>query len=82
MSLVGPRPIVNDEVAKYGDAYALYSMVKPGMTGYWQVSGRSDTDYDERVALDSFYVRNWSVWLDLDILARTVMVVLRGKGAY
>jgi Undecaprenyl-phosphate galactose phosphotransferase WbaP len=82
MSLVGPRPIVQDEVAKYGERFALYQKVRPGLSGLWQVSGRNDVTYGERVALDCYYVRNWSVWLDLVILARTVRVVLLGKGAY
>ena len=82
MSLVGPRPIVQDEVAKYGTHFELYTKVRPGLSGLWQVSGRNDTTYGERVALDCYYVRNWSVWLDLVVLARTVRVVLLGKGAY
>jgi len=82
MSLVGPRPIVEDELSKYGKASKLYLKVKPGMTGLWQVSGRSETSYEERVEMDAYYVRNWSVWLDLYILARTVWVVLFGRGAY
>ena len=82
MSLVGPRPIVQEELTKYGDKGALYLKVKPGMTGLWQVSGRNDTSYKERVELDVYYVRNWSIWLDLYILARTVWVVIFGKGAY
>ena len=82
MSLVGPRPIVDAEVAKYRDAFDLYTMVRPGMTGYWQISGRSDTDYDQRVELDGFYVRNWSVWLDIVVLIKTVSAVLKRDGAY
>lgn len=82
MSLVGPRPIVQEELAKYGEKGVLYLKVKPGMTGLWQVSGRSETSYQERVEIDAYYVRNWSVWLDLYILARTVWVVLFGRGAY
>nr|WP_084496101.1 undecaprenyl-phosphate galactose phosphotransferase WbaP [Meiothermus cerbereus] len=82
MSLVGPRPIVEDEVKRYGSLFALYTKVRPGLTGLWQVSGRNDTTYAERVAMDAYYVRNWSPWLDLYILARTVWVVLFGKGAY
>lgn len=82
MSLVGPRPIVYDEISKYGDAFSLYTQVLPGLTGMWQVSGRNDTGYGERVALDMYYVRNWSPWLDVYLLARTVTVVLRGSGAY
>ena len=82
MSLVGPRPIVQEELVKYGELGVFYLKVKPGMTGLWQVSGRSDTSYKERVELDVYYVRNWSIWLDLYILARTIWVVLFGKGAY
>jgi Undecaprenyl-phosphate galactose phosphotransferase WbaP len=82
MSLVGPRPIVEDEVAKYADAFELYTQVRPGITGFWQVSGRSDTSYDYRVELDAYYVRNWSLWLDIEILIRTVRVVLGREGAY
>lgn len=82
MSMVGPRPIVDAEVEKYGRNYSLYSKVLPGMSGLWQVSGRSDTDYEGRVSLDVYYVRNWSVWLDAWILARTVKTVILGKGAY
>ncbi len=81
MSLVGPRPIVEAEVSKYGEVYALYSRIKPGMSGFWQVSGRSDTSYENRVAMDAHYVRNWSIWLDLMILARTARSVLAGRGA-
>lgn len=82
MSLVGPRPIVQDEVEKYEGEFELYKKVRPGLTGLWQVSGRSNTTYQERVKMDSFYVRNWSVWLDLYLLVRTVDVVLRKRGAY
>lgn len=82
MSLVGPRPIVQAEVVKYGDAYAVYRQVRPGMTGYWQANGRSDTSYAERVSMDQFYVTNWTPWLDLVIMLQTVRVVLVGKGAY
>ena len=82
MSLVGPRPIVDSEVPRYGDSFGLYTRVRGGITGLWQVSGRSDTSYGERVSLDSWYVRNWSVWLDLCILFRTIAVVLFRRGAY
>jgi len=82
MSLVGPRPIVSQEVEKYGEDYGLYCRVKPGITGLWQVSGRNNTTYGERVAYDLYYVRNWSVWLDLYILQATVKTVLTGDGAY
>jgi Undecaprenyl-phosphate galactose phosphotransferase WbaP len=82
MSFVGPRPIVESEVAKYGSAYALYSQVVPGLTGLWQVSGRNDTSYRCRVEIESRYVRHWTVALDFLILLRTIPVVLTGKGAY
>ncbi len=82
MSLVGPRPVVEKELAFYGKNVAYYLMAKPGMTGLWQVSGRSDVDYDTRVYFDAWYVRNWSVWHDLVILFKTVAVVLKRDGAY
>ncbi len=82
MSLVGPRPIVDAEVPKYGPVYGLYERAKPGMSGFWQVNGRSDTSYENRVGMDAHYVRNWSFWLDLVILARTVRCVLFSGGAY
>jgi Undecaprenyl-phosphate galactose phosphotransferase WbaP len=82
MSFVGPRPIVENEVHFYGERFELYKRVRGGITGLWQVSGRSDTTYEERVTLDAFYARNWSVWLDLCIIFRTFSVVLFGKGAY
>lgn len=81
MSLVGPRPIVAEEIARYGDDFALYKKVTPGLTGLWQVSGRNNLSYEERVELDLYYVRNWSVRLDLHVLARTPAVVLRQDGA-
>lgn len=82
MSLVGPRPIVPAEVKNYGPVFEEYCMVKPGITGLWQISGRNNTSYAERVRLDHYYVSNWSVWMDLWILARTVPVVVMGYGAY
>jgi Undecaprenyl-phosphate galactose phosphotransferase WbaP len=82
MSLVGPRPVVEAELEKYGDDVDYYLHVKPGMTGLWQVSGRNDVDYETRVALDAWYVRNWSLWNDLVILIKTVRVVLQKEGAY
>jgi Undecaprenyl-phosphate galactose phosphotransferase WbaP len=82
MSFVGPRPIVSEEISRYGDGFALYAKVAPGLSGMWQVSGRNNLSYDQRVTLDLYYVRNWSVWLDLHILARTVRVVVLGDGAY
>jgi len=82
MSLVGPRPIVRKEVARFGRVADYYIMVRPGITGLWQVSGRSDIDYGERVSLESWYVRNWSLWLDISLLVRTIGVVLAKRGAY
>ena len=82
MSLTGPRPIVDEEVPKYDKNYELYRRIRPGMSGFWQVGGRSEVDYKVRVAMDSYYVRNWSVWLDVIILVRTVKIVLFGQGAY
>lgn len=82
MSLVGPRPIVENEIVRYGSAFASYKRVRPGMTGLWQVSGRNDLSYKQRVHLDRFYICNWSTWLDLLILAKTLPVVLGRKGAY
>jgi Undecaprenyl-phosphate galactose phosphotransferase WbaP len=81
MSLVGPRPIVEDEIPFYGKQFASYKRVVPGLTGLWQVSGRSTLSYRRRVELDGYYVRNWSPWLDLYLLLRTISVVLRGEGA-
>jgi exopolysaccharide production protein ExoY len=77
MSCVGPRPIVQEELCRYGSHVGEYFQARPGLTGLWQVSGRSSTDYAERVSLDSHYVRNWSPWLDLVILLRTVIAVMR-----
>lgn len=82
MSLVGSRPIVRDEVERFGPYIHDYYQVSPGMTGLWQVSGRSDIDYAERVRMEAWYVRNWSLWLDITILLRTVKVVLNHRGAY
>jgi len=82
MSLAGPRPIVEAEIGKYGPAWPLYSLTKPGLTGLWQVSGRNDTSYRRRIELDAAYVRNWTWTGDLQLLARTVKVVLSGRGAY
>ena len=81
MSIIGPRPIVEEEVKYYGDNFRIFSMVKPGITGLWQISGRSDTDYDTRVRLDMYYVSNWSIWLDYYIFLNTFIVVLCRRGA-
>jgi len=82
MSVVGPRPIVKDEIVKYGGAFSAYSSVKPGVTGMWQVSGRSDTSYEERVELDVEYVNDVNFKTDISIILKTVSVVLGGRGAY
>lgn len=82
MSLVGARPIVKEELERYGEYVGDYLMAKPGITGLWQVSGRSNTTYEERVLMDSWYVRNWSVWHDIVLLVKTFKVVLLRKGAY
>jgi lipopolysaccharide/colanic/teichoic acid biosynthesis glycosyltransferase len=82
MSLVGPRPITCEEIRLYGDAFELYKLVRPGITGLWQVSGRGRLSYDKRVQLDVAYIRNWSIWLDLWIVFKTLKVVLNGDGAY
>jgi lipopolysaccharide/colanic/teichoic acid biosynthesis glycosyltransferase len=82
MSLVGPRPIVAAEVEKYADSFECYCRVKPGLTGLWQVSGRSELTYDERVALDCDYVGRWSLRRDMKILLKTFSVVLKQDGAY
>lgn len=82
MSLVGPRPIVDAELERYGDQVDHYLKVKPGITGLWQISGRNDTTYDTRVYLDSWYVKNWSFFNDIVILFRTIEVILNRDGAY
>jgi undecaprenyl-phosphate galactose phosphotransferase len=82
MSLVGPRPVVEDELRRYGDNLIYYFESTPGLTGLWQVSGRSDVTYRQRVHLDCWYVRNWSLWCDVVILIKTPTAVLRGLGAY
>jgi undecaprenyl-phosphate galactose phosphotransferase len=82
MSLVGPRPIVEAEKHFYGDKFGHYTSVKPGITGLWQASGRNDISYDQRVALDTWYVENWSLWNDIVIIFKTIYVVLARKGAY
>jgi len=82
MSLVGPRPVVEEERKYYGDQWQYYLSVKPGMTGLWQVSGRNDTSYEERVELDTKYVQNWSLWTDIVTIYKTVFVVFNHRGAY
>lgn len=82
MSLVGPRMITPPELEKYGEAGWIFRCVKPGLTGYWQIQGRQEVGYENRVAMDLFYVQNWSLALDLKILVKTPLRVLRGAGAY
>jgi lipopolysaccharide/colanic/teichoic acid biosynthesis glycosyltransferase len=82
MSLVGPRPALPDEAAVYADHVRRRLVVKPGLTGLWQVSGRSDLSWGESVRLDLRYVENWSFVLDLQILWKTFSVIIRGSGAY
>ena len=81
MSIVGPRPIVENEIAKYGEYYRDYCSVRPGLTGLWQVEGRSDTTYAERVALDAQYARTRTFWGDIGIMLRTIPAVLFSRGA-
>ncbi len=82
MSLVGPRPIVRHEVPRYAEDIAYYYQARPGITGLWQVSGRSDLSYERRVRLDCWYVKNWTIWHDIAILTKTAPVILNRKGAY
>ena len=82
MSLVGPRPIVSAEIPHYAEAYIYYAAVKPGVTGLWQINGRSDTSYSERVRLDVQYAKTGTLRTDLIILLKTVAVVLLGRGSY
>ena len=82
MSLIGPRPNIPDEVAVYKEWHKKRLEVPPGMTGLWQVSGRSHLSFDEMVLLDIYYIENWSPWLDFKILLRTIPKVVGGEGAY
>jgi len=82
MSLVGPRPVIREELLRYGRNAGVYLAARPGITGLWQTTGRNDTNYRRRVVMDVYYVRNQTVWLDLWILAKTTFVVLEGTGAY
>ena len=83
MSLVGPRPVVPSELERYGEARVYYLQVRPGLTGLWQISGRNDVDYQRRVTLDAWYVRNWTLWYDILILFKTLLIVpSRSNGAY
>ena len=81
MSIVGPRPIVDKEVEKYGEYEDKLFSVTPGLTGYWQANGRSDTTYEERVQMDMYYIDNRSLWLDIKIIFKTVISVIKKEGA-
>lgn len=81
IAVIGPRPIVKDEIKYYGEHFSVFSRVKPGITGLWQVSGRSNTSYESRVNLDLYYVNNWSVWMDYFIFLKTIKEVLLRNGA-
>lgn len=81
MSIVGPRPIVKNEIQKYGDSYRFYTAVRPGLTGLWQVEGRTDTTYQERVEMDVRYVQTRSFWKDVWIVVRTIPAVIASRGA-
>ena len=82
MSLVGPRPIVKSERKYYGALWSDYLSIKPGLTGLWQVSGRNDVSYEQRVEMDSDYARNWSLKRDIIILFKTISVIINARGAY
>jgi exopolysaccharide production protein ExoY len=82
MSLVGPRPITPDQREIYGGDFDLYTSVKPGITGMWQVNGRNRTSFRQRILWDAYYIKNWTLGLDLSILLRTIGVVLTGEGAF
>jgi lipopolysaccharide/colanic/teichoic acid biosynthesis glycosyltransferase len=82
MSLVGPRPILEEEKHYFGDRLHEYAAARPGITGLWQVSGRNETSFERRVYLDTWYVRNWSLWGDIVILLKTLQVVVSRAGAY
>lgn len=82
MSLVGPRPYLVEEQPEMGDTSGLILMTRPGITGFWQVSGRSAISFKERLMMDCWYVRNWSVWIDFYLLLKTVEIVILRKGAY
>ena len=82
MSLVGPRPLLPREQSEYGDELTLYALAPPGLTGLWQVSWRSQTTFEDRVAFDTWYIKNWSIWTDITILFKTLTVVFNRSGAY
>jgi lipopolysaccharide/colanic/teichoic acid biosynthesis glycosyltransferase len=82
MSLVGPRMITPEELKEYDKLHMNLLTIRPGITGYWQVNGRSDVPYEERVSMDMYYIRNWTIWFDLQLLFQTIPAVLKRRGAY
>ena len=82
MSIVGPRPIVTEEIIKYADNFNYYIRVRPGITGLWQVNGRNNIRYDERVEMDVWYVKNWSIWLDFILILKTIPALFNRVGAF
>ena len=80
MAIVGPRPIVEEEISKHGNAYNEIISVKPGLTGLWQVSGRNELSYEDRVRINLYYIRNWSIWLDYYILLKTPREIFSAHG--
>ena len=82
MSFVGPRPYLEKEIKEYREFFSLYKTVKPGLSGLWQVSGRNNTTFEERVALDVFYINNKSILMEMKIFLKTFIVVILRKGAY
>ena len=82
MSLVGPRPLLSREIGEYGVTFKLYQQIRPGITGLWQISGRSHTRFADRVASDDWYIKNWSFWYDIVILLKTLGVLVSKDGAY
>ncbi len=82
MSFVGPRPYLKREIDEMGEYYSLITKVKPGITGLWQVSGRNELEFKERLKIDAFYIKNWSIWLDLIIIIKTIKTVIKKEGAY
>ena len=81
MSVIGPRPVVNDEIEKYGNQKAKFLSVKPGLTGYWAANGRSDTTYEDRIKLELYYIDHCSLLLDIKIFFKTILSVLKKEGA-
>jgi lipopolysaccharide/colanic/teichoic acid biosynthesis glycosyltransferase len=82
MSVVGPRPFLPSQTEMYGESFELYKRVRPGITGLWQISGRNHLSFADRARLDAYGIKNWSVWMDVYILCRTIAVVITAKGAY